>query len=328
MTPRPMLTIVIPTHTARGFLPVALDSAARALRPHDELLVVANGCTSAYLRELRTMVRAPARLIVREQAGVAHARNAGLQEAQGSVVLFLDDDDVLIDGGVAALRDALHYHPAWIGVAGAITKFDESGEHRGESYRIDGEILSPLRLLRQSITTPGAVLLRTGALRQLGGFDPASEPAEDFELWLRMAATAPLAGIPTPVLRYRVHPGAVSGNVPRMAARALAIFRLHARAYAEPRYAATLRRAAAQMAWYYRGRLRSALRAQLRAGNWRGAWSCLMLLAQFQRLITSYDACSALWQLWGRPRGEPVGEADPLAFPYLAHSTSNDTVNA
>ncbi len=328
MTPPPTLTIIIPTHSARGFLSAALDSAARSLGPQDELLVVANGVTPGYLEELRALVRAPARLIVLSQSGVAHARNYGLQEARGSFVLFLDDDDLLVDEGVAALREALRAHPAWIGVAGGVTRFDESGEQRADSYRAGGEMLSPLRLLRQSITTPGAVLLRAEALRHLGGFDPAHVPTEDFELWLRVAAAGPLAGIPAHVLRYRVHPTAVSANVPRMAAQALATFRWHARAYGTPRYAAALRRAAAQIAWYYRVRLRGTMREQLRAGNWRGAWTCLLLLAQFQRLLSSYRARAVLWRLRGGAREEPVGETDALAFPYLAHSTSNKDVAA
>lgn len=328
MTPPLTLTVVIPTHSSRGFLSAALDSAARSLRPHDEVLVVANGATLEYLQEIRAIVRAPARLIVRAEAGVAQARNAGLQEAQGSCVLFLDDDDLLMDGGVAALREALHAHPAWIGVAGGVTRFDESGEERSDSYRAGGEMLSPLRLLRQSITTPGAVLLRAESLRQLGGFDPAHVPTEDFELWLRVSAAGPLAGIPAHVLRYRVHPTAVSANVSLMAAQALATFRWHARAYGTPRYAAALRRAAAQIAWYYRVRLRGTMREHLRAGNWRGAWTCLLLLAQFQRLVSSYRARAALWRLRGGAREEPVSETDALAFPYLAHSTSNDDVAA
>ncbi len=328
MTLPPTLTIIIPTFSARGYLPAALDSAARSLGPQDELLVVANGVTPEYLQELHALVRAPARLIVLTQAGVAHARNAGLQEARGSYVLFLDDDDLLVDGGVAALREELQAHPAWIGVAGGVTRFDESGEQRADSYRAGGEMLSPLRLLRQSITTPGAVLLRAEALRHLGGFDPAHVPTEDFELWLRVAAAGPLAGIPAHVLRYRVHPTAVSANVPRMAAQALATFRWHARAYGTPRYAAALRRAAAQIAWYYRVRLRGTMREQLRAGNWRGAWTCLLLLAQFQRLLSSNRARAVLWRLRGGAREEPVGETDALAFPYLAHSTSNEDVAA
>ena len=322
----PRLTIIIPTHAARGFLTASMESAVRSLQADDELLIVANGASADYLAALGAIVHAPARLIVLAEAGVTHARNAGLREATGAFVLFLDDDDLLIDGGVTALREALHAHPTWIGVAGTVTRFDDAGEYRADSYGAAGELLSPLRLLRQTITTPGAVLLRAGAVRQLGGFDETTVPVEDFDLWLRMAATAPLAGVSTPVLRYRVHPAAMSANVPRMAARALAIFRWHARAYAARRVAAALRRAAAQTAWYYRGPLRGTMRVHLRTGNWRGLWVSLMLLAQFRRLVATYRVRAAIGRLLGRARDEPVGETDALAFPYLVHSTSNDAV--
>jgi glycosyltransferase involved in cell wall biosynthesis len=96
----PRLTIVMPTHTERGFLAMSMESAIRSLGPDDELLIVANGASADYLAALGTIVHAPARLIVLAEAGVAHARNAGLREAAGAFVLFLDDDDLLIDGGV------------------------------------------------------------------------------------------------------------------------------------------------------------------------------------------------------------------------------------
>ena len=53
-----------------------------------------------------------------------------------------------------------------------------------------------------------------------------------------------------------------------------------------------------------------------------------MLLAQFQRLVSSNRMRVALWRLRSRSRGEPVGETDALAFPYLDHSTSNNDVTA
>jgi hypothetical protein len=48
------------------------------------------------------------------------------------------------------------------------------------------------------------------ALNAVGGYRPDYEPAEDFDLWLRLAEVGELAVLPGRLLRYRVHPNSVS----------------------------------------------------------------------------------------------------------------------
>ena len=60
------------------------------------------------------------------------------------------------------------------------------------------------------IPHPGA-MIRTTALRQVGGYrGPEFEPAEDVDLWLRLAEIARLANLPEVVIDYRVHLRSVS----------------------------------------------------------------------------------------------------------------------
>jgi glycosyltransferase involved in cell wall biosynthesis len=316
----PRLTIVMPTHTKRGFLAASMESAIRSLQPDDELLIVANGAAPAYVAALETIVRTPARLIVLAEAGVAHARNAGLREASGAFVLFLDDDDLLIDGGVDILRRELEAHPTWSGVAGEITRFDGADEQPGEEYAAAGTLITPLRLLGQSITTPGAVVLRTDVVRRLGGFHQDRAPTEDFDLWLRVAAGAPLVGISAPVLRYRVHAASASANVLRMGAQSLTTFHRHAGAYSAWSFSVPMRRASTQRAGDYRTKLEGQLRERVRSGQWTSVPAILLLIARLRWLSLRSQLRARLWLMVNR-RTDTANPSEPPLH-YLDQSTS------
>src|SRR5947209_6658963 len=92
-----MVSIVIPTFNRRGLLRTTLEALARQTYPADqfEALVVSDGSsdgtdsmTESYAREAPYRLR----LITQGNAGPSRARNRGVQEAIGDVVLFLDDD--------------------------------------------------------------------------------------------------------------------------------------------------------------------------------------------------------------------------------------------
>ena len=52
-------------------------------------------------------------VVHRENGGLAAARNTGLKHAQGEWVLFLDSDDAMAPGLLAALRTELTAHPEY-----------------------------------------------------------------------------------------------------------------------------------------------------------------------------------------------------------------------
>jgi hypothetical protein len=64
--------------------------------------------------------------------------------------------------------------------------------------RAEGGIIHPSAMVRHEI------------LRQVGGYRAEFEPAEDRDLWLRLAEVGQLANVPELVLKYRIHAQCVS----------------------------------------------------------------------------------------------------------------------
>lgn len=93
------LTVVIPTYNRREMLREAVKSLRAQSHPRDryEIVIVSDGCTDGTDEEHATPVEEPVTRLLRQEKlgfGLAAARNLGLADAAGELVLFFDDDMV------------------------------------------------------------------------------------------------------------------------------------------------------------------------------------------------------------------------------------------
>ncbi|MFA6961802.1 MAG: glycosyltransferase [Opitutaceae bacterium] len=99
------LSVILPTRDPHpGRLDRTLSSlAAQTLDPSRwELVVVDNGSNPPLSPSLLRPLHAPARIVIEPQAGLTPARLRGIAEARGVVLVFVDDDNVLSHGFLAA----------------------------------------------------------------------------------------------------------------------------------------------------------------------------------------------------------------------------------
>lgn len=148
-------------------------------------------------------------------------RNAALRQASSPYVAFLDDDDLWLprrlEEHVAAL-DALSSDGL---VFGPVLRF---GDASGPWPRRVPSRVDLARLLRGNCIPLSSVLARREAIEQAGLFPEEAEIAPDYELWLRLARTWPIAGLPEPLVRYRVHAGGLSRRREREIAEVAALY--------------------------------------------------------------------------------------------------------
>jgi len=95
---RHSITIVIPTHQRAELLARTLESLSHLIIPPDcrtELLVIANACTDAteqIVQESTPNLPMKVRFIDDPVSGLSRARNRAVQEANGDILAFFDDD--------------------------------------------------------------------------------------------------------------------------------------------------------------------------------------------------------------------------------------------
>jgi glycosyltransferase involved in cell wall biosynthesis len=230
----PDVSVVIACFNYGRYVGEAVESA---LREGAHAIVVDDGSTEP-LPELPPGVE----LIRQENQGVARARNAGLARVETAYALVLDADDRLVPGALPVLREPLAADPA-LGFAYGRMKFfgDWEGELRFPPY-------DPYALLYRH-TIGLSALARREVFEDTGGFDPAFEHFEDWELWVNALAHGWKGlQVDAVTVEYRRHAGA-KRELDRAAYRRMyrQLRVKHAGLYADP---PPSRLSRPQRAWY------------------------------------------------------------------------------
>lgn len=215
------VSVVIPCFRQAHFLAEAIDSALAQEYDDLEVIVVDDGSPDDTGRIAASYAaRDPrVRCVTQPNRGLARARNAGLAEANGTYVVFLDADDLLLPGAVAAGVRALELHPDCVFTQGAFEVIDAAGRPTDEQVEEPHRTTDPYALLLRSnwIWLPAAVMYRRSIFGQVAPFDPAVDAAADLELYLRLARQYPFHRHTTLVARYRRHAANMSADACVMA---------------------------------------------------------------------------------------------------------------
>jgi len=118
-----VLTVLMPTHNGAATLPIVLEAYGRLAPPPGgwKLLVVDNASTDATAAIVSSFApRLPVSCLRVAEQGQNVARNRGLAQADGDLVVFTDDDVVPDPNWLVALRAAADAHPEHAILSGVI----------------------------------------------------------------------------------------------------------------------------------------------------------------------------------------------------------------
>lgn len=211
----PVVSVVVPAYNAEAHIGECIASVA-AQRVHFamELIVVDDGSTDntwTVLSKNTGLIR-----LRQGNCGPAAARNAGIRQARGEFVAFLDADDLWPAGKLQGQIDLMRQHPEAAMCFGDCRQFDGGGwwpqtlfdaGGYGESSWGPGPYLADAysRLLDGEFVTTGSVVVRRAVLEAIGGFAEDLRLVEDLELWLRIARLHPVLWCKSICLLRRRH---------------------------------------------------------------------------------------------------------------------------
>jgi glycosyltransferase involved in cell wall biosynthesis len=209
----PTISIIMPAYNAGSFIGQAIESVQAQDDMHWQLVVINDGSTddTGFIADQYAQSDPRIRVLHQANGRQGKARNKGLQQADGSLIAFLDADDYWHPAKLSLQRQALLETGADAVFADAWLQTGEANDTTlgsAHGWLPGAEALSSM--LTQNRLPVLTVLIKKEWLSRVGGFseDPHLQNAEDYHLWLRLlAAGCRFWGMEAPLASYRQHPG-------------------------------------------------------------------------------------------------------------------------
>jgi glycosyltransferase involved in cell wall biosynthesis/SAM-dependent methyltransferase len=212
-SPWPRISIVTPSFNQGAFIEETILSIANQGYPNLEHIVIDGGSTD----ETKSVLERHSDLLAYWESepdrGQSHAINKGMERATGEILTWLNSDDRLAPGALAAVAMAFHYSKADV-VAGVAELYQDDkliGQHItacGDGTLPLDDILDLQRCwyAGQFFYQPEVMFTRAMWERAGGRVDETLFYSMDYELWVRFAeAGARLHVVGRPVAQFRMH---------------------------------------------------------------------------------------------------------------------------
>ena len=199
----PLVSIVTPSFNQVRYLESTIRSVLVQDYPNIEYIIVDGGSLDGSVEIIRRYADRLAWWVSEKDLGQTDAINKGFAHASGEILAWLNSDDVYEAHAVREAVEYLHSHPEIGLVYGDANFIDENGRTIGcfpaaqTDYR---------RLRRGYVHIPQqASFWRADLWRRVGPLDPSFYFAMDYDLWVRLAAQAPLQYVPRLWAGFRLH---------------------------------------------------------------------------------------------------------------------------
>ncbi len=214
----PEISVVIPTRDRGRRLVRTLSCALGQSGVDLEVIVVDDGSTDETADRLAE-IGDPRLRVLRHATprGVASARNAGIAAARAPWVAFLDDDDLWSPDKLRLQLACGRETGAGAVYCGAIMAGEDGAFLWAIPMPRPDELWVELHRRNPLPSGPSNVIVRTGVIRALGGFDGEFSFMADWDMWLMLASFIEFAAVPDPLVAYVDHKGSMTRSGPRTA---------------------------------------------------------------------------------------------------------------
>lgn len=206
----PLISVCMPVYNAERFVAEAVTSVLGQTRRDFELLILDDGSTDGSLAILKRHAEADPRirLTSRPNRGLAATLNELVDQARGEFIARMDSDDISLPERFERQVRYLQAHPDCLVVGCQALVIDTDGDplcvwFQGQTHEeLDAQ---NLRVDRQASLCHPSVMMRRGAVLEVGKYSEQWLHGEDLDLWLRLAERGRLGNLPEVLIKYRLH---------------------------------------------------------------------------------------------------------------------------
>lgn len=219
------VSVVIPTYNRERLLPEAIDSVLSQTVRASEIIVIDDGSTDKS-EEVFERYSQDIILIRQRNSGASAARNAGIRAASGSLIAFLDSDDIWLPNKLARELECFNNDPELALVHSDV--FSQKGGVRVRAKagrkKFSGNCYFEFFSNSPEFPSLPTVVVRASAIARVGVFDESLRTSEDIDLWLRIARFFRFGFVDEPLVIRRVHGENLSNDMSKFFDTDLAVY--------------------------------------------------------------------------------------------------------
>lgn len=212
----PQISVIIPVYNGEKTIKTTLESVISQTFTDIEVLLINDGSTDKTVEIASQIPDERIKIFNYENAGLSASRNRGITQAKSDLVAFIDADDLWTADKLTSQFKALTNRPN-ADIAYSWTDYiDNNGNFHKSGRRIiaEGDIF-PQLLVNNILESGSNPLIRKRLFAEVGDFDESLPAAEDWDMWLRLAAKYQFVCTKKVGIFYRITSNSMSTNLIR-----------------------------------------------------------------------------------------------------------------
>ena len=208
MSHQPIITVLIPTYNCEQYIQEAVQSILDQTYTNFECIIIDDCSIDGTVDIIKTFNDPRINLIIKpKNSGYTNSLNYGLTIAKGKYIARMDGDDISLPNRFEKQIEVLEQDKDII-VCGSIFRIIDSetiitAPEKHEDIKlallIDSCIGHPTAMIRKSVLDKHQIF-----------YDTNFEPAEDYDLWVKLSKLGKLHNLQEVLFLYRVHDNQVS----------------------------------------------------------------------------------------------------------------------
>ena len=207
----PFFSIIIPLYNKEDLIEQTISGVLNQSFTDFEVIIVNDGSTDNSLKKIAPLVDARFKILNQENKGASHARNLGINNAQGKYIALLDADDIWLKNHLLEFKKLIQNFPDAGLYCNNYQIFYTNKISRPAKFNFDfnKDCLIVKDFFKASITNSvawtSAVCFTKDKFNLIGGFNTKLKTAQDLDLWIKMALKYDVAFNPTITMSYKFH---------------------------------------------------------------------------------------------------------------------------
>jgi len=208
---KPAFTIITPTFKRKKLLKRCIESIFSQTYQNFEHIIIDDADDKNVAKMVKeTNDKRIRYYAMKKNAGVAKARNTGIQMALGKYICFLDDDDAYYPGYLGKVYDLFQQNDNKIGfIWTGIKKIDSSVDNEkillNKKWPSGFDSNETGLAVASSIGSGYGVCVQKKCIEEIGLFDEKLEVSEDTDLMIRLAQTYEFKTVPEILVNIYKH---------------------------------------------------------------------------------------------------------------------------